>query len=49
MIKCFKIFLGKIKTKNDDKPKNSYMKVASLWSKNVLLQKIFEGVRTRFR
>ena len=47
MNKCFKIFLGKIKTKNDAKPKNSYMKVASLWSKNVLLQKIFEKVRTQ--
>ena len=47
MNKCFEIFLGKIKTKNDAKPKNSYMKVASSWSKNVLLQKIFEKVRTQ--
>ena len=46
MKKCFKI-PSKIKTKNDAKPKNSYMKVASSWSKNVLLQKIFEKVRTQ--
>ena len=46
MNKCFKI-PSKIKTKNDAKPKNSYMKVASSWSKNVLLQKIFEKVRTQ--
>ena len=46
MNKCFKIPC-KIKTKNDAKPKNSYVKVASSWSKNVLLQKIFEGVRTQ--
>ena len=46
MNKCFKI-PNKIKTKNDAKPKNSYMKVASSWSKNVLLQKIFEKVRTQ--
>ena len=36
-----------MKTKNDAKPKNSYMKVASSWSRNVLLQKIFEKVRTQ--
>ena len=46
MNKCFKI-PSKIKTKNDAKPKNSYVKVASSWSKNVLLQKIFGNVRTQ--